>query len=68
MTMSALAPVTCPKCGYKQYYELLLSWNSFCNTPINDNKCICGYQLTEDDIIIEKCDAIVKYILSDRNK
>lgn len=65
MTMSRQVPAICPQCGRKQYYEILLTWNSFCNTPISNNKCICEHQLTRNDINVEECDTITKYILSD---
>lgn len=57
MTMLASEPAICKKCGNKQYYTKIISWNS-CQNPgfLPHNKCYkCETEIKYDDIDMSTC-------------
>lgn len=57
MTMLASEPAICHKCGRRQFYTIVITWNTFLNpTYPASNKCVnCGEMLNYDDIDLETC-------------
>ena len=57
MTMLSSEPAVCKKCGNKQLYTKVLSWNTWLDPeyPAN-NKCYkCGTEISYDDIDLSIC-------------
>ena len=57
MTMLASEPAICKKCGNRQYYTKVITWNMGLNPEYPaHNKCYeCGEELKYDDIDMATC-------------
>lgn len=57
MTMISVEPAICKKCGIKQPYTVVHSWNKLIDPiyPANNICKNCGEKLTSDDIDMNKC-------------
>lgn len=57
MTMLATEPAICRKCGNRQYYTKVITWNTWLNPEYPAyNKCYkCGEELKYDDIDMTTC-------------
>ena len=57
MIMISVEPVICKKCGTKQLYSIVQSWNTWVDPtyPANNICKNCGEKLTSDDIDMNKC-------------
>lgn len=57
MTMLSSEPAICKKCGNKQNYTIVLSWNTWLDPeyPAKNFCYKCGEQLNEDDIDLNSC-------------
>lgn len=55
MTMFSTEMAKCRKCGQKQVYEKVLSWNSWLGCPPINTCWRCGKELNYDDIDLNDC-------------
>lgn len=47
-------PAVCPNCDEETLYHVIISCNSFMMHMLPSNKCSCGHELTETDIVLSK--------------